>query len=82
MNRIIIFCIALFCCVFVSVRAQSSSGGNIPAQSSITLVLLNNQKDMALVLFDRTIGKAITDAKVKVDNKRIKYDSKTQSYYE
>ena len=42
--------------------------------------MLNNQRDMTLAVFDRTTGNPITDAKVKVDNKRLKFDTKTQSF--
>ena len=42
--------------------------------------LLNNQTDMTLSVFDRETGKAITNATVKVGNKRLKFDEKTQSY--
>ncbi len=42
--------------------------------------MLNNQKDMALAVFDRKTGKVITDAQVKVGNKRLRFDRQTQSY--
>jgi len=42
--------------------------------------MLNNQRDMALALFDRKTGQAITDARVKVGAKRLRFDAKTQSY--
>ena len=42
--------------------------------------MLNNQRDMSLVLFDRETGQPISSAKVKVDNKKLKFDKQTQSY--
>ena len=42
--------------------------------------ILNNQRDMALMVFDRETGKAITGAKVKVGGKRSSFDAKTQSF--
>ena len=42
--------------------------------------MLNNQRNMALAVFDRTTGKPIADAHVKVGNKRLKFDAKTQSF--
>ncbi len=42
--------------------------------------MLNNQKDMAMVVFDRKTGKPITDARVKVGNKHLRFDRQTQSY--
>jgi TonB-dependent SusC/RagA subfamily outer membrane receptor len=42
--------------------------------------MLNNQRDMALMVMDRETGKIIDNAKVKVGSKRIRYDRETQSY--
>ena len=42
--------------------------------------MLNNQRDMALMVFDRKSGKTITGANVKVGGKRLSFDSKTQSF--
>ena len=42
--------------------------------------MLNNQRDISLAVFDRVTGKIVTDAKVKVDNKRLRFDTKTQTY--
>ena len=42
--------------------------------------MLNNQTDMALTVFDRKTGKAVTDANVKVGGKRLSFDAKTQSF--
>ena len=42
--------------------------------------MLNNQRDMSLVVFDRVTGEPVTDAKVKVGNNKLRFDKKTQSY--
>ena len=42
--------------------------------------LLNNQRDMALVVFNRKTGQTVANARVKVGNKRLRFDEKTQSY--
>ena len=64
--------------LFVSAKSGDFTG-KLESVNNIDMKLLNNHRDLMMVVYDST-GKEISDAKVSVKRKRVRFDLNTASY--